>query len=53
MPFPPERKAIDIGDVYSRLRQDPGDAGLGAARPLREGLARTIDFYRANWRQYW
>ncbi len=53
IPFPPERKAIDIGDVYSSYAKIQGALGWEPRIPLAEGLARTVEFYRANWRQYW
>lgn len=53
IPFPPERKAIDIGDVYSSYTKIQEVLGWEPRIPLAEGLARTIEFYRANWRQYW
>ena len=53
IPFPPERKAIDIGDVYSSYAKIHADLGWEPRIPLAEGLARTVEYYRANWRQYW
>ncbi len=53
IPFPPERKAIDIGDVYSSYAKIQDVMGWEPRIPLAEGLARTVEFYRANWRQYW
>jgi UDP-glucose 4-epimerase len=53
IPFPPERKAIDIGDVYSSYAKIKDVLGWEPRIPLAEGLARTVEFYRANWRQYW
>jgi UDP-glucose 4-epimerase len=53
IPFPPERKAIDIGDVYSSYARIQAALGWEPRIPLTEGLARTVEFYRANGRQYW
>jgi UDP-glucose 4-epimerase len=53
IPFPPERKAIDIGDVYSSYAKIHTDLGWEPRIPLAEGLARTVEYYRANWQQYW
>jgi UDP-glucose 4-epimerase len=53
IPFPPERKAIDIGDVYSSYAKIQEVLGWEPRIPLAEGLARTVEYYRANWRQYW
>jgi UDP-glucose 4-epimerase len=53
VPFPPERKAIDIGSIYvddSKIRRVLGWAPrIG----MREGLARTMAFYRAHRAEYW
>jgi UDP-glucose 4-epimerase len=50
--WPPEKKAIDIGDFYSDSTLIAGALGWKAVTPLREGLARTIDFYRAHMPHY-
>ncbi len=53
MPFPPDRKVIDIGSVYvddSKLR---AALGWSPAVDLREGLARTVAFCREHSDQYW
>ena len=53
MPFPAERKRIDIGDFYADTSQDPGPARLGSRRsPLREGLDATIAYYREHKEHY-
>jgi UDP-glucose 4-epimerase len=53
VPFPPEKKRIDIGDYYgdySRIRKALGwEPQVG----LREGLARTIEYYRQHKAHYW
>jgi UDP-glucose 4-epimerase len=53
VPFPPEKKRIDIGDYYgdySRIREALGwEPQVG----LREGLARTIEYYRQHKAHYW
>jgi UDP-glucose 4-epimerase len=46
--WPPEKKAIDIGDFYadsSRLRQR---VGWTPQTTLRDGLRRTFEFYRQH-----
>ena len=47
-PWPPEKKAIDIGSFYADSTQVQGATGWAPTVPLREGLARTIAFYRAH-----
>jgi UDP-glucose 4-epimerase len=53
IPFPPDRKPIDIGDYYADYRLMRGKLGWQPRVNLREGLKRTIEFYRANKERYW
>jgi dTDP-glucose 4,6-dehydratase/UDP-glucose 4-epimerase len=53
VPFPPERKAIDIGDYYSDFSLFRKETGWVPKVRLAEGLARTIDYYRAERGHYW
>jgi UDP-glucose 4-epimerase len=50
--FPPERKKIDIGDYYSDSSLIQQGLGWQQRIDLREGLKRTIDFYRCNLNKY-
>jgi UDP-glucose 4-epimerase len=50
--FPPERKKIDIGDYYSDSSLIQQELGWQQRIDLREGLKRTIDFYRCNLNKY-
>lgn len=51
--FPPERKAIDIGDYYSSFDLIRQELGWKPEVDLRTGLARTLEYYGANYRHYW
>lgn len=53
IPFPPERKPIDIGDYYADYRFIQGRLGWSPRIALREGLARTLTFYREHYSHYW
>lgn len=44
--FPPDRKKIDIGDFYADYRLIGAKLGWKPETPLREALARTVDYYR-------
>ncbi len=44
--FPAERKRIDIGDYYADDRAFREATGWTPATSLREGLARTVAYYR-------
>ena len=51
--FPPERKAIDIGDYYSDFSLISQELGWQPRVGLREGLQRTMAYYQAHHRHYW
>ncbi|MBU6333265.1 MAG: NAD-dependent epimerase/dehydratase family protein [Chloroflexi bacterium] len=51
--FPPERKVIDIGDYYADYRLIRERLGWRPAVTLREGLMRTLAFYRHERGHYW
>ena len=53
IPFPPERKAIDIGDYYSDFSLIAKELGWQPKIGLREGLEKTIAYYRAHFQHYW
>jgi len=53
IPFPPERKAIDIGDYYSDFSLITHELGWQPKIDLREGLQRTMAYYQANYMHYW
>jgi UDP-glucose 4-epimerase len=50
--WPAEKKAIDIGSFYADSSKFTRTTGWKPTVALRDGLARTIDFYRAHWDQY-
>ena len=51
--FPPERRLIDIGNFYASYDKIESLLGWRPRTPLREGLLRTIEFYRENRQHYW
>ncbi len=53
VPFPPDRKAIDIGDYYADYRMIRSKLGWQPKVPLKEGLTRTIDYYSKFSTYYW
>ena len=53
VPFPPERKPIDIGDYYADYRRIRGKLGWIPQVGLRDGLARTLEYYRQHHDHYW
>ena len=53
VPFPPERKAIDIGDYYANYYKAKHMLGWQPRIKLREGIRRSLEYYRANREKYW
>lgn len=53
VPFPADRKAIDIGDYYSDFGLISKELGWEPKIDLKEGLKRTMEYYSANSRHYW
>ncbi len=53
VPFPGERKRIDIGSYYSDFSRIRECLGWQPRVPLREGLARTLEFYARHSKHYW
>lgn len=52
IPFPPDRKAIDIGDYYSDYSFIQSKLGWTPKVDLKQGLARTLDYYRKHRNHY-
>ena len=52
VPWPEERKKIDIGDVYSSYARIESELGWRPAVPLRAGLERTLAYYCDNLDKY-
>jgi UDP-glucose 4-epimerase len=53
VPFPAEKKAIDIGNVYSSAAKFNFITGWRARVPIEEGIVRTVEYYRQHCRHYW
>ena len=53
VPFPDERKKIDIGDFYSNYKKITNELGWKPKILLREGLTQTFEFYRQFGKYYW
>lgn len=50
--FPPDRKAIDIGDYYSDTSLIQNRLGWKPRVSLGEGLTKTLDYFRTNLEHY-
>lgn len=53
VPFPEDRKRIDIGDYFGSYSKIRFALGWEPKVPLQEGLRRTVEFYRTNKQHYW
>src|SRR5690554_3757811 len=53
VPFPADRKAIDIGDYYSDYKKIKNALGWQPQVPLAEGLRRSLDYYGLHHAHYW
>jgi UDP-glucose 4-epimerase len=52
IPFPKDRKQIDIGDYYSDYSLIHSEIGWKPQIELESGLAQTLRFYEANYSNY-
>ncbi len=52
-PFTPERQAQEPGDFYSDIAKIRTRLGWAPRTPFREGLRRTVEYYRKNKHFYW
>jgi UDP-glucose 4-epimerase len=53
VPYPADRKPIDIGDYVADDHAIRGLLGWRPAVPLEEGLARSLAYYREHGAAYW
>jgi nucleoside-diphosphate-sugar epimerase len=53
VPFPPDHKAIDIGDYYADYSQFKKKTGWEPRVRLRDGLRETIQYFRQYGPLYW
>jgi UDP-glucose 4-epimerase len=52
-PWPPGREKIDIGSIYVDHSKLTAATGWEPSVPLRDGLERTIAFYKEHGEHYW
>jgi UDP-glucose 4-epimerase len=53
VPFPQDRKAIDIGDYYADFGKIEKELGWSPRVKLEEGLKQTLEYYREHRAHYW
>jgi UDP-glucose 4-epimerase len=53
VPFPPERKQIDIGNYYGDFTKIRSTLGWQPKTSLEDGLTRTLEYYLKHRKHYW
>ena len=53
VPFPEEKRKIDIGDYYGNFNKIKEGLGWGPVVSVREGLKRMVEYYRKYREYYW
>ena len=53
IPFPEDRKTIDIGDYYADFRKIESQLGWSPQVTLENGLQETLEYYRRHQAHYW
>src|SRR5436853_3483425 len=53
VPFPGDRKAIDIGDYFADFRKIEKLLGWSPHVTLKDGLKTTLEYYRKHQAHYW
>jgi len=51
--FPADKRKIEIGNYYADCASIKRVLGWEARTPLREGIQKTVEFFRANRLRYW
>lgn len=52
IPWPPEKKKIDIGDYYGAAEKIKRELGWEPRVSVRDGLTQSIAFYKAHGKEY-
>ena len=53
VPFPQDRKSIDIGDYYADYRKIRSKLGWKPKTDLRKGLTKTLQYFHEHGSHYW
>jgi len=52
VPWPPERKAIEVGDFFVTFKAFSDDTGWEPRTGFDDGLRKTVEFYKQNLQEY-
>ncbi len=52
-PFPPEKKIIDVGDTYCSYFKMKSDLGWEPRTDLKDGIRKTLEYYKKYRQHYW
>lgn len=53
VPFPENKKKIDIGDYYGNYEKIRSLVGWQPATPLKAGLSKTVAYFQQHQKHYW
>jgi UDP-glucose 4-epimerase len=53
VPFPDDRRVIDIGDYYADFSRIRDELGWRPEVPLRAGIRASLEYFRAHGHAYW
>ena len=53
IPFPSDKKIIDIGDYYGDWSKFSGTTGWSPEIGLQKGLNLTLDYFKSHNKEYW
>ena len=53
VPYPEDKKSIEPGNFFANITKIYNDVGWRPSTELKEGIKKTIKFYKENRRDYW
>jgi nucleoside-diphosphate-sugar epimerase len=53
LPWPQDRYFVETGDFIADITKLQAATGWAPQVSLREGIEKTVDYYRQHWKKYW
>jgi nucleoside-diphosphate-sugar epimerase len=53
LPWPQDRYFVETGDFIADITKLQAATGWAPQVSLREGIEKTVDYYRQHWKRYW